>query len=301
MHLPRAFMHNLFSSLEGQTRGLLLTGGEPTISPLFPETLAYARSKGFLDIAVVTNGSQLLDGPVADALLEHATTIRLSMYDWDAASCSGIRPSLERIESLRKRIEMSGSPLKIGISVLTSRERVPRLAEIGEAVRSSGAHWVYYHPMCSGWGNGNLVRMDQTGVPETLSDYLSGVSMNGFRVFFSPARYADTPLNFDRYHAAHFLLVIGADGVNYLGPEVKYQERFAIADVAGSRSGGFLHRPERLASIASIKSSNYSALNSRHRGVLYNNYITRLFSGELPRTDAVLPDKADEFWFPHIL
>ncbi len=50
--------------------------------------------------------------------------------------------------------------------------------------------------------------------------------------FTSSDRYVDTGLSFDGYHAAHFLLVVGADGMNYLGAEVKYQPQYAIADLA---------------------------------------------------------------------
>ena len=53
------FIERLFARLEGETRGLLLSGGEPTLSPIFQEVLRLARKYKFIDIAIVTNGSLL--------------------------------------------------------------------------------------------------------------------------------------------------------------------------------------------------------------------------------------------------
>ena len=239
------FITNLFHSLEGQTQGLLSTGGEATMSPVFPDTLALARKKGFEDIAVVTNGTLLEKKTVAAALLEHASTIRLSMYDWDKDTCHGIEPTLRHIEALRKQIDREGSALKIGISVLTFRDVNQRLGEIADAVSSAGAHWIYFHPMCTGWNDANLVQLDQSGVLATIQNYRE-TRDNNFEVFVCPSRYEDKDISFDGYHAAHFLLVIGADGKNYLGAEVKYQDRFVLADVAGNWRSDFLHQEERL-------------------------------------------------------
>ena len=290
---------NLFDSLEGQTKGLLLTGGEPTMSPLFPRVLSLARAKGFEDIAVVTNGSQLGERHVIDSLLGFVSTIRISLYDWGPESCGGIKPTLDRIAALRKEIDTQGSSLQIGISALTSKDRVPRLVELAEKVRSAGAHWIYYHPMCTGWGTGNLTQLDQAGVFETIDRHRQNRA-HSFRVFLSPARYADTDLTFSRYHAAHFLLVIGADGKNYLGAEVKYQPAFALADVAADWRSDFLRRPERVEKINSIDSRTYSALSSRHRGALYNDYLEKLDQGrEIPF--AATRQETDSVWFPHIL
>jgi MoaA/NifB/PqqE/SkfB family radical SAM enzyme len=298
--LSLAFIRNLFASLEGETKGLLLTGGEATSSPIFPAVLAMAKAGGFEEIAVVTNGSLLGKEAVAEALAAYASTIRISMYDWGPGSCDGIRPTLDRIERLRSRIDGMGSPLKIGISALTSQERASSLPEVAEAVRSAGAHWIYFHPMCVGWGDGNLQQLNQEGVLDVIDEYRRKRA-NGFGVFASPSRYTDSEIIFEGYHAAHFLLVIGADGKNYLGAEVKYQSKFAIADVARSWRSDFLRAPERLRGINAISSSTYSALGSRHRGVLYNDFVERMKAeGYMP---AILCRGVEEhaFLFPNIL
>jgi sulfatase maturation enzyme AslB (radical SAM superfamily) len=293
------FVHEIMSSLEGQTRGLLLTGGEATMSPIFPDVLALARRKGFVDIAIVTNGSLLDKKRVSDALLEHASTIRVSMYDWTNDSCEGAAPTLAKIANLRKRIDDERAKVRIGISVLTNRDRIGRLPELMESVREAGAHWVYFHPMCAGWDNGRLVQADQTGVPEMLQNLVAAATED-FGVFWLPARYDDIKPSFSGYHAAHFLLIVGADGRNYLGAEVKYQERFAIADVSAKGIGGFLRDPDRLRRIEAVRGPEYSARGGLHRGVLYSHFIEGLINRSISMEDPVSRDNG-RFSFPHIL
>jgi len=293
MELSLPFLDELFSSFEKDTKGLLMTGGEPTLSPDFGKALKLARARGLEEIAVVTNGS-LLDQPlVLDALLEHVSTIRVSMYDWAPESCGGIIPILEKIELVRKNIENTHSSLQIGISALTSEERVPRLAELTALVRKAGADWIYFHPMCTGWGNGHLKPVSQRGVVEEVQRIKSANTHLEFNVHISDNRYIDEPIHFEGYHAAHFLLVVGADGKNYLGAEVKYQPDFAICDIRDVGVGNFLRNGQRLQKIESVHSDNYTALLSRHRGVLYNGLI------ESVRDEGIPP--AGEYKFPHIL
>lgn len=295
--LSLSFVQNLLSSMERQSKGLLLSGGEATFSPIFPDVVALARREGFEEIAVVTNGSLLSENRVLNALTEHVSTIRISMYDWDGTSCEGIAPTLRRISSLRSHIDQVGSSLKIGISILTESSRIGKLVEVAEAVRSAGAHWVYFHPMCIGWEIGRLNQVDQKGVIPALVDYRSKTK-DDFEVFFSAARYGRNPLHFNGYHAAHFLMVVGSDGYNYLGAEVKYQPQYAVADLSREWRSDFLQNPDRLNKIHAITSENYTALNSRHRGVLYNDYIERLKSGSNSESETVV---GEDFRFPYIL
>ena len=137
-HLDFEFVKNLFSRLEGQTGGLLVAGGEPTLAPAFPKILAVARKCGFQQIAIVTNGSLLHDHTVADALLSHATVVRVSMYTWGEDKCGGNGLTLRQVESLRTRAEKYGSGLDIGVSVLTWKDRSGDIAGICDAVRSAG-------------------------------------------------------------------------------------------------------------------------------------------------------------------
>ena len=125
---------------------------------------------------------------------------------------------MKRIEALRALIDKDASRLQIGVSILTSKEMADSIRELSFKVKSAGAHWIYFHPLCSKWKIGSPVQEDQGEVLAGIEECRSGLD-DGFRVFVLEDRYANTELHFDGYHAAHFLLAIGADGMNYLGAE----------------------------------------------------------------------------------
>jgi len=298
-YLDRDFLDRLLGVLGGHTRGLLLTGGEPTMAPLFPDALRMARQKGFTEIAVVTNGSLLEKPEVVDALLTFVTTIRISLYDWDGKMCDGIDTTLGRIETLREKIEGSGSDLRIGVSALTSSARLPMLGKLSESVRSAGAHWIYFHPLCHKWELGCPEQSAQDGVMEKIGE-LREKEFPEFKVFVSRERYERNDIEFDGYHAANFLLVVGADANNYLAPEVKYHPKHVIANLGEGLQNGFLWKQMRLDKINEVRSATYPAVRSRHRGVLYNHYIERLKLGDEAVTNA-FQGTSSYIVFPHIL
>jgi len=283
----------LLGELGGRTPGLLLTGGEPTLAPLFSQALALARRRGFREIAVVTNGSRLDLPEVFEPLLEHVTTIRLSLYDWTGdEGVARADETLRRITALRELIDRSDSRLRIGVSALTSTTRAARLAELAAAVRDAGAHWLYFHPLCRKWGQGTPELDDQDDVLDVIDRI--GASMNGdLFVCACRERYVPSALRFDGYHAAHFLLVVGADGQNYLAPEVKYQPEHVIADLT-RRPSDPLHDPRRVAAIAGVHSAAYPARGSRHRGILYSDWLQS-------RLDGGTANGCSDYLFPFIL
>jgi len=295
------FIERLLSLLQGQTRGLLLTGGEPTLAcRLLPQVLRLARERGFVDVAIVTNGAHLAAPSISGALLEYASTIRVSMYDWDAETCEPLQPTLQRIEALRQRVDREGSALQIGVSALTSSRSVTALSTIARQAASAGAHWLYLHPTCTRWDRGSPTQVDQTGVLGAIEE-LRNRRSSGFQVFVLPQRYLERHLHFNEYHAAHFLLTIGADGLNYLAPEVKYQPQHVIADVAAHWKDDFLWQPGRLERIRSVSSRTYPALGSRHRGMLYSDLIERMLRSGDGTLGNTVPAERESFLFPHIL
>ena len=298
-HLELGFIERLLAHLGGETRGLLLSGGEPTMAVTFPDTLRIAREHGFLEIAVVTNGDFLAEDAIAEALCTHATTIRVSLYDWTRNPEADLRGTCRRIEQLRARIERTKSPLQIGVSALTTTENASKLHEVCRAVASAGAHWIYFHPFCIRWVEGTPQRIGQRGVVEAIAN-LRGSVTDGFGVFTLADRYAEREIRFEGYHAAHFLLVVGADGMNYVGAEVKYQRQHILANPGQRWDANFLWHKERLARIAAVRSGTYPALGSRHRGVLYSHVIQKLFNCETPAVD---DEQAEEtsYLYPHIL
>jgi hypothetical protein len=198
---------------------------------------------------------------------------------------------------LRSRIEAAGSKLQIGVSLLTSTENVNTLYSIVRQVSSAGAHWIYFHPMCVRWDIGAPERVDQSGVLAKIEEFQKEQS-DSFRVFTFPDRYVEQKIEFSGYHAAHFLLVIGADGMNYLGAEVKYHPQYIIADLVNNWRDDFLWNTERLNQIKSVNSRTYPAIASRHRGILYNQIIQNLID---KGTRSLEHPIADTYLFPHIL
>ena len=285
-NLELSFVERLFSRLEGPTRGLLLTGGEPTMAPTFAETLRLARRYGFEDVVVVTNGGFLNDDSIASALVENASAVRVSMYDWDAESCGGLEPVMKQIGSLRERIERAGSKLQIGVSALTSTERAAGLGAVAESAREAGAHWIYFHPTCTNWEAGSPRRVGQSGVLDAIARYRGSVR-DGFGVHVYRERYEENGLVFS--------------GMNYLGAEVKYQPKHIIADVAGRWDADFLWQDARLKRMRGIDSSTYPAIGSRHRGVLYNDFIERLMRSDAEALGRFTNVSRGDILFPHIL
>jgi len=295
--LDLGFVERLFARLKGETRGLLLSGGEPTLAPIFPDVLRLGRQYGFIDIAVVTNGTLLDREQVAAALCAYASTIRVSIYDWTEKGCEeDLQATFRRIEKLRARADREGSKLQIGVSALTSKENASVVCSVARKAASSGAHWIYFHPMCIRWDIGAPERVDQSGVLPKIKECQEQFS-DPFRIFTFADRYVERQINFTGYHAGHFLLVVGADGMNYLGAEVKYNPRYIIADLT-SWHDDFLSRRERLKRIESVSSRTYAALASRHRGIMYSQIIQNLMEQE---TRSVEEPSADMYLFPHIL
>ena len=296
--LSREFVERLFAALGGNVPGLLLTGGEPTISPLLPFTLSLARASGFRDIAVVTNGSHLDQDNICTSLLAHASTIRVSLYDWEEEVFSGSKSIFQHLKALRRRIDAGPSPLRIGVSALTSTARLGRLHQLVEAAAASGVHWLYFHPRCRNWDQGRPEPEEQAGVLDEIARLREEFS-GRIEIEVSTQRYQDFPLAFSSYHAAHFMLVVGADRKNYVGAEVKYHPDFVTADLGNGFGAGFLWEPARLQRIAAQDSAHYRAMGSRHRGVLYNNFIERLKQRD-PEAERILASPPP-FRYQHIL
>ena len=298
--LDLGFIERLFNRLAGQTRGLLLSGGEPTLSPIFPAVLRLARQYGFLDVAIVTNGDLLDRDRVSASLCSYASAVRVSVYDWTKEPRENLDATLRRIASLRSRVDREGSQLQIGVSALTTKENADALGAVAREVSSAGAHWIYFHPLCIRWEVAAPERVDQAGVLAKINACRAAES-NGFQVFTCQDRYVESAIDFSGYHAAHFLLVIGADGMNYLGAEVKYHPQYAVADLTEKWDDDFLWRRDRLERIAAISSRTYPAVASRHRSILYNQVIQDLINRGDQSLNGAFATSAASHMFPHIL
>lgn len=299
--LTPGFVDRFLGILEGQTRGIILTGGEPTSSPHFVDIIRIARERGFWEVAVISNGSELGRPEIQDALLRYGTAVRVSLYDWYDADepAASFFQQLERVSALRKRIEREGSGLEIGVTLLTSRTRLPRMLDAAKHAAASGAHWLFFHPMCERWAEGRPVQENQEGVLEVLMSLQDG-GLPGVEVHVPEQRYSSYPLSFSAFHSAHFLLQLGADGVNYAAPESKYQRSCALADLNEYLEDDFLWRPPRLSAIDALNSQAYHFAGTRHRGAMFSDFIERYAKGETAPMTAVTTATEQDFRYPYL-
>jgi organic radical activating enzyme len=299
LQLP--FLDRLFSILGPHTPGIVLSGGESTIVPHFPQTVALARKKGFKQIAVISNGANIHLPEVQDALLEHVTSIRISLYDWQENISDSFLTTLGKIQSLRKRIDKEGSKLEIGASMLTRREWNHRYEEVGLHALKAGINWLYFHPYCIDWEKERPIQADQTGILDAIEKLREKAPKNAnIQVPF--ARYDETPLYFEKLHGTHFLIQIGADGVNYAGPECKYEKDFVLLDLNEYLEEDFLWHPQRIKRLNEITSRNYRFIGTKHRPVMFSDYIQKII--DLDRNNKSvksLREPSSHFSYPSII
>ncbi len=299
--LDLPFIDRLFSVLGPLVPGIILSGGEATIVPHFPQTVALARAKGVKEIAVISNGGHVHRGRVQDALLEHVTSIRISLYDWQEGDSDYFTNTLKKIEGLRERIEKEGSKLEIGASMLTRAEWNHRYEAVALKALNAGIDWLYFHPYCVDWDKEHPIHADQTGVLEAISKFKEAAPHNA-NIQVPIERYDPKPLYFEKLHGAHFLIQIGADGVNYLGPECKYEKDAALLDLNEYLEDDFLWHPQRLKRINEANSDNYRFIGTKHRPPMFSDYIQQLIDLQNGNPQVASPEAASDcFAYPSII
>lgn len=299
--LQMPFLDRLFSVLGPHTPGIVFSGGESTIVPHFPEALALAREKGFKEIAVISNGANIHLPRIQDALMKYATSIRVSLYEWQEKESKHFLTTLQKLEGLRKRIETEGSRLELGASILTRTEWNERYVPVGLQALNSGIHWLYFHPYCVEWDSKRPVQADQTGVLAAI-EKLREAAPVGANIQVPHARYSQEPLYFEKLHGAHFLIQVGADGVNYAGPECKYEPDAALLDLNQDLTDDFLWRPQRVSRLNAMNSANYRFIGTKHRPPMFSDYIQKMIaSGRGRENGEGAGESPSRFAYPNII
>jgi hypothetical protein len=298
--LGMPFLERLFSILGPHVNGLVLSGGEATFVPHFPETIALARAKGFKQIAVISNGSRLHIVKVQDALLKYGTSIRISMYDWQEGDSAYFTETLEKIHALRHRVKKEGSQLEIGASILTRSEWNDKYAHVGNLALKAGVDWVYFHPFCINWEEKRPIQANQSGVLEAIEQFrLQAGETANIQVPYE--RYSKVPLYFSKLHGAVFLIQVGADGCNYAGPECKYEADYRLLDLNKYMKEDFLWHPQRIASLNQMNSNNYRTIGTKHRPPIFSDHIEKIIAFNQGMDTVSTIDDAGEFAYPEII
>lgn len=298
--LQMPFLDNLFSILGPHTTGIIFSGGEPTIVSHFPEAVALARQKGFKEIAVISNGANIHLPQVQDALLEHVDTIRISLYDWHEGDSESFINTLGKIEKLHERIKREKSKLKIGAAILTRTDLNHKYQQVGLRALSSGIDWLYFHPFCIDWDKKKPIQADQTGVLEAIEKLREVAPANAdIQVPFE--RYLKEPLYFRKLHGACFLIQVGADGINYAGPECKYEKDAELLDLNEYLKDDFVWHPQRLERINQINSGNYRYIGTKHRPPIFSDYIEKLIQQRKENSAHSIETSAAAFLNPNII
>ena len=299
--LQLTFLDRLFSVLCPHTPGIVLTGGEPTIVPHFPATTALARKKGFKEIVVISNGANIHLPEVQDALLKHVTAIRVSLYEWQENDTEHFINTLKKFEGLRKRIEKEGSKLEIGASLLTRTEWNHRYQPAGLQALKSGIDWLYFHPYCIDWDKEYPTQADQTAVLDAI-ERLKEIAPHNANIQVPVERYSKKPLNFEKLHGSHFLIQVGADGVNYAGPECKYEKDAELLNLNEYLEDDFLWHPQRLKRLNAINSDNYRFIGTKHRPPVFSDYLQQLIQPSgIDTAGEGLRKPPDRFTHPNII
>lgn len=283
LQLP--FLDRLFGTLADRTTGLVLSGGESTIVPHFADTMALAKHHGFQEVAVISNGANLHVPAVQDALMEHGSAIRVSLYDWQEMDSEAFLGTLRKLEQFRDRVAKEGSRLDVSAAMLTRHSVAHRIVPVGLQALATGIDWLYFHPYCVDWDQKRPVQDDQTGVLEAL-EALREAAPGGANIQVPYERYDSRRLRFRKLHGSHFLIQVGADGVNYAGPECKYETDAALLDLHSDLKEDWLWDPRRVDRLEEINSDNYRYIGTKHRPPIFSDYIQQLEDGLVAETPA---------------
>lgn len=292
------FLERLFNVLGPHTPGIVLSGGESTIVPHFPETVRLARKKGFKEIAVISNGANIHKPEVQDALLEHVTSIRISLYDWQESDSEYFLHTLRKIERLRELIEKEGSKLEIGASILTRKEVNHRYESVGLQALKAGIDWLYFHPYCVDWNKKFPVQADQSGVIEAIEKFMENAPQ-GANIQVPLERYNSKPLYFEKLHGSFFLIQVGADGINYAGPESKYEKDSELLNLNDYLKDDFLWHAQRIERLNQINSDNYRFIGTKHRPPMFSDYIQNLIDNT--KEIRSIDESLDSYAYPNII
>ena len=98
------------------------------------------------------------------------------------------------------------------------------------------------------------------------------------------------------------MIQVGANGVNYAGPECKYEEDFALLDLNEYMEDDFLWHRQRTERLNAIRSDDYRFIGTKHRPPMFSDYIQRIIDLRRDGKDVnSLHEPSDHFSYPGII
>lgn len=223
-------------------RGLTFTGGgDPLVSPIAMDAVAYARSLG-LDVGFITNG-QALTPEKARVLLANCQWVRVSI---DAASPEIFKLShgmdekayLQVLSGVRALVAIkreSGSSCTVGIGFLTSHETKRDIYAFAVLGKELGVDYAQYRPLLRRHGEGDVDYSDD----EILSEMrrAAALSQDSYRVLHSEHKYrliqaGAIERNYKKCLGQEFAAVVSADKKMYVCCHMRGVEKYCLGDLS---------------------------------------------------------------------
>ncbi|MCC6556451.1 MAG: radical SAM protein [Polyangiaceae bacterium] len=150
--IPMDELLSRLSSVRGTTRGLVLTGGEPTLHRQILQIVAAARRMGFAPIQIQTNGRMLsYEGVLKQLLAAGATEISPSLH----GSRAEIHDGLTRAPgSFEQTVQGIRNVARAGVTLVTNTvmtranlHDIPRIVDLLAALGVRHAQLAFVHPV----------------------------------------------------------------------------------------------------------------------------------------------------------
>ncbi|MBI3547449.1 MAG: radical SAM protein [Elusimicrobia bacterium] len=241
MHLDEA-KRIIAQIREAGGRGLTFTGGgDPTVSPICWECVAYARSIGF-DVGFITN-AQTLPEDKARVLVENCQWIRVSV---DAATPEVFRlthgmdePQFRRVlDNVRMLVRLkreARSEATIGIGFLTSPATKRDIFAFAQLGRELEVDYAQYRPLLRRHGEAEIDYSDDEILVEMRR--AAQLSTNAYRVVHSEHKYdqirsGQVQREYKKCYGQNFAAVVSADKKMYVCCHMRGVEKYCLGDLS---------------------------------------------------------------------
>lgn len=236
-------------------RGLTFTGGgDPLVSPIAMDAVAYARETG-LDVGFITNGQALTDEK-AKILVQNCQWLRVSL---DAATPEVFKVShgmderawkqvLAGVRSLTRLKKELGSKCTIGVGFLTSHETKKDIYAFAVLGKELGVDYAQYRPLLRRHGEGDVDYSDEAILAEM--NRAAKLSEGGYRVLHSEHKYkliqaGEIERPYKACHGQNFATVVSADKKMYVCCHMRGVEKYCLGDLTKQSLPELWNSPER--------------------------------------------------------